>query len=210
MRTLLSALVVLSLSACGSSVTELRSDAAPGDASPADASAADASPTDTSPADASPTDASAVACDPHRAPCRVTLACQGFERCEAVSLATGRVESFGLGVTMHPGDLRVEIGRYLILTAPTALCRFGATPGSQTSASFATLNDVPTAQSGCSWDMGRNLLCGVNTARYEAACVGAGLLVRDGAGQLYRLRVVADRAVSMGWQMELEWVAIDG
>ena len=188
MRSFLPALF-LSLAACSSTVTDLRDDAG------ADASQSDA--------------AGPGACDPHRAPCRVTLTCADYERCEGVHLATGRVEGFDRSVTPRAGDVRVEIGRYLGLSAASSFCRFGVSPGTST-ASFGALGEVPTDPSRCAWDMGPNLLCGVNMSGYTPSCTGDGLLVRDAAAQLYRLRVVGDRVDASGWHVEFEWVAIDG
>ena len=186
MRTLFS-LLLLSLAACASTATDAHPDAATADAPAADGS---------------------LACDPHRTPCRVTLTCADLERCDALSLATGRIETYDHGVIARPGDVRIDLGRYLTLTASSDVCRFGGGTGTST-ASFATLTDVPTDPSRCAWTTGPNLLCGVNTSAYTPTCVGDGLLVRDGAAQLYRLRVVADRADPMGWHMDVEWVAID-
>lgn len=184
MRSLLPALL-LSLTACSSTVTDLRADASQADAP------------------------GAAACDPRRAPCRVTLTCEDFTRCDGVHLATGLVERFDRSVTARAGDMQVAIGRYLGLSATSNFCRFGLSPGTST-ASFGALTEVPTDPSRCAWDMGPNLLCGVNTSGYTPTCTGDGLLVRDAAAQLYRLRVVADRADASGWHVEFEWVAIDG
>jgi hypothetical protein len=188
MRSFLPALF-LSLTACSSTVTDLHDDAG-----------ADASPTDVP---------SSGSCDPHRAPCRVTLTCPDYERCEGVHLATGRVERFDRSVTPRAGDVQVALGRYLGLSGASSFCRFGMSPGTST-ASFGALTEVPTDPARCAWDMGANLLCGVNTSAYTPSCVGAGLLVRDAAAQLYRLRVLDDRADASGWHVEFEWVAIDG
>ena len=188
MRTFLSVLL-LSLTACGSSVTEFRADAS------ADASTAD---TDT-----------ANACDPHRAPCRATLTCANLEQCEGVLLATGSVERFDRTVTNRAGDVQADLGRYLGLSAASNVCRFGLNPGTR-SASFATLIDVPTTPTLCAWDLGSYLQCGVNMSGYTPSCVGDGLLLRDAVAQLYRLRVVGDRADAAGWHLAIEWLAIDG
>ena len=188
MRTFLSVLF-LSLTACGSSVTELRADAG------ADAPAADT--------------ASANACDPHRAPCRATLTCADLVQCEGVLLATGVVERFDRTVTDRAGDVQVDLGRYLGLSAASNVCRFGLNPGTR-SASFAALADVPTSPTLCVWDRGSYLLCGVNMSGYTPSCVGDGLLLRDAAAQLYRLRVVGDQADAAGWHIAIEWLAIDG
>jgi hypothetical protein len=174
------------LAACGSPETNVRMSDAGADATTSDAS-------------------SATTCDPHRAPCRVTLTCNDFASCEGLHLATGLVESFE---SAPPAgiDVSVYLGRYLGLSGSTSVCRFGTGTGS---ASFASLTEIPGDPSMCSSDMGAHLLCGVNTSSYTPTCVGDGLLVRDASMQLYRLRVIEDRNVGSLWQMEIEWSAID-
>lgn len=142
-------------------------------------------------------------CDPHLGACRVTLRCEDFV-CEGVRLTDGEVRS------EEPAwdfDVRAYVGRYLGLTASTGFCRFGSAPGTGT-AEFARLEDVPGDAASCSWAEGGNLLCGVNTAGYEAACVGDGLLVRDGTATLHRLRVLEDGQDARGFFVTLEWSAI--
>jgi hypothetical protein len=153
--------------------------------------------------DAGPSDDAPGRCDPQRGACRVTLWCDDFV-CEAVRLTDGEVRS------EEPGwdfDVRAYLGRYLGLTASAGFCRFGASSGTST-AEFARLEDVPGDAASCSWAEGGNLLCGVNTATYDPTCVGDGLLVRDGAGTLHRLRVVEDGQDARGHFVTLEWSAI--
>ena len=197
MRTLLIAFS-LSLTACASTAAEGHADATAGDVARTDANTnVDAANADVS-----------ITCDPHRAPCRVTLTCADLERCEALTLANGQVVVYDHATITRPGDLRVDIGRYLLLTSSSNVCRFGASPGTSTT-SFASLADVPADPSRCAWDQGPNLLCGVNTSAYEPTCAGDGLLVRDAAAQLYRLRVVADRHDATGWHADVELSAVD-
>ena len=153
-----------------------------------------------------PTDASS-GCDPHRAPCRVTLSCTGVTACEGVQLATGTVQSFE-GTPPSTSDVRAYVARYLGLSASSNFCRFGMSVGTGTE-SFASLRDVPTDTSACDFESGPNLLCGVNTSSYTPSCLGSGLLVRDGSMQLYRVRVIEDRYVGSLGQIDLEWMAID-
>lgn len=153
-----------------------------------------------------PSDAS-NRCDPHREPCRVTLSCNGFSSCEGVQLATGTVYSFE-GTPPSGSDVHTYVGRYLGLSASSNFCRFGMSVGTGTE-SFASLREVPTDTAACSFESGPNLLCGVNTSSYTPSCLGSGLLVRDSAMQLYRLRVIEDRYVGSLGQIELEWMAID-
>lgn len=153
-----------------------------------------------------PSDASS-GCNPHLAPCRVTLRCDGVT-CEGVHLATGAVESF-VENTPPPEsmDIHASVARYLRLSASRDVCRFGE--GFDGTQSFASLPDVPTDTSACTFETGSQLLCGVNASPYTASCIGSGLLVRDASLQLYRLRVIEDRYVGSAGQIEFEWMAID-
>ncbi len=181
MRTSL-ALVLLTLTACGEPLTTVRLDAGP------DAPGPDR-------------------CDPHRAPCRVILHCTGVGECESVDLSNGTVGPDG---STRTRDVQSYLGRYLTLSSSTAFCRFGADPSGTGSTAFASLSDIPTDPAACSWAEGSNLLCGVNTSSYTPSCSGYGVLVRDASGQLHRLRILEDRAAASGFELELEWVAIDG
>lgn len=157
--------------------------------------------------DASTTSDARIQCDPHREPCRVTLTCSDLT-CEGVQLATGAVESFE-GTPPSTIDVRVYVARYLSLSASSNFCRFGTVGTGTGTESFASLREVPADTSSCSFESGPNLLCGLSGTEYTPSCLGSGLLVRDAAMQLYRLRVIEDRYVGPNGQIELEWMAID-
>ena len=142
-----------------------------------------------------PPDGGDAACDPATAACRVTLATR-FGDAEGIDLATGEhlplpTDGSAPDGAESPVDVSARLGRFLGLSGAglDSLCVVGT--------DFATLDAVPTDESGCTWS--RNVLFGVLTNPYVPSGTGQGLLVRDRLGErLYKVLIVLDEMVPEG------------
>jgi hypothetical protein len=139
-----------------------------------------------------------------------TLACD-FVTSQGLDLATGDVR------TLADGDGRMDVmcflGRFVGLSSFEAdtdrdgddaggLCDTGDSP------TFSDLAAIPADPRACAWRANR--LCGVYTDPYTPACVGAGLLVRDGSRDaLYRLRILDDDIASGVGTVTFEYAPVD-
>lgn len=148
--------------------------------------------------------ASAGRCDPFAAPCRAILRCTDRVECDGLRLRDGEVRA---DEPAWDFDVHGYIGRYLTLSGAQPVGRFGDVGTGTSTSSFASLAEIPGDPSTAAWG-GLHLLCGVDTSSYEASCIGDGLLVRDAADALYRLRVIEDGRDERGWFLDVEWSAV--
>lgn len=137
-------------------------------------------------------------CDPHASVCRATLRCV-LDDCQSLRLSDGEVRPVE---ATWDYDVSTADGRFYALHGRTGLCRFGGSASG--TASFDSLEDIPTDESSCTWEFGSVLYWGHG----EAPGGGRGFLMRDTGDQLYRVRVAQAHLAAEALTLDLEWSAI--
>ena len=137
-------------------------------------------------------------CDPHAGVCRATVRC-AFDDSDGLRLSDGEVRPLA---PTWDYDISGDDGRFYVLHGGGGLCRFGESASG--TASFDSLEDIPTDESSCTWELGSVLYFGHG----EAPGGGQGFLLRDTGDQLYRVRIAQAQLEADTLTLDLEWSAI--
>ncbi|MBN8612703.1 MAG: hypothetical protein J0L92_19060 [Deltaproteobacteria bacterium] len=122
-----------------------------------------------------------------------------LDDCDSLRLSDGEVRPVE---ATWDYDVSTADGRFYTLHARTGLCRFGGSASG--TASFDSLEEVPTDESSCTRELGDVRYWGHG----EPPGAGERFLMRDMADQLYRVRVAETQVEAGALHLDLEWSAI--